>query len=225
MMHPAPELVGCRPTILTVPGLAGSGPNHWQTLWERTRGDCARAELGMWEQPRRNAWVTKLDQAIRAARAPVVLVAHSLGCLAVAWWAELEGQPWGWPVVGALLVAPPDVDRAEACAALKGFAPAPATPLPFPSILAASDDDPYCDRQRAFDLARVWGSHFVDLGPLGHVNAASGIGLWNEGQGLLEQLINAAEGPIAHGDAPSAARAMLANAPPHRAEAAAISAT
>lgn len=209
MIHPAPELVGRRPTILTVPGLGGSGPVHWQTLWEQTRSDCTRAELGMWAEPRRNGWVTKLDQAIRTAQGPVVLVAHSLGCLAVSWWAELGGQPWGWPVVGALLVAPPDVDRADACAAIRGFAPAPLATLPFPSILAASDDDPYCDLQRAFDMARDWGSHFVDLGPCGHVNAASGIGLWHEGQRLLERLIHAAEGPIAHGAAPSDARAML----------------
>src|SRR5438128_2055695 len=98
------------PTILTVPGYGGSGPDHWQTIWERTRGDCHRVELGLWSSPRRNPWVTTLDQAIRTARAPVVLVAHSLGCLAVAWWAALAGQTWAWPVAGALLVAPPDVD-------------------------------------------------------------------------------------------------------------------
>src|ERR1700744_378609 len=94
------------PTVLTVPGLNGSGPSHWQTLWEEARPDTLRVELGMWSMPHRNAWVTRLDQAIPAAQAPVVLAAHSLGCLAVAWWAELSGQPYGWPVAGALLVAP-----------------------------------------------------------------------------------------------------------------------
>ncbi len=77
-----------QPTILTVPGLGGSGPSHWQTLWESARPDTVRVELGMWNTPHRNAWVTKLDQAIRQAQAPVILAAHSLGCLAVAWWAE-----------------------------------------------------------------------------------------------------------------------------------------
>jgi predicted alpha/beta hydrolase family esterase len=99
------------PTIVTVPGLNGSGPTHWQSLWERFRGDTVRAELGMWERPHRNSWVTKLDQTIRSVQAPVVLAAHSLGCIAVAWWAALSGQPYGWPVMGALLVAPADVDR------------------------------------------------------------------------------------------------------------------
>ena len=56
---------------------------------------------------------------------PIVLAAHSLGCLAVAWWAELSGQPWGWPVAGALLVAPADVSARPLAAELADFAPAP----------------------------------------------------------------------------------------------------
>lgn len=198
MTHATPGFGSRRPVILTVPGLNGSGPGHWQTLWEQTRSDCVRADLGSWSSPRRNAWVTKLDQAIRTSEAPVILAAHSLGCLTVAWWAELAGQPWGWPVAGALLVAPPDVDGSD-CAGLGTFAPAPLKGLPFPSILAASEDDPYCTSQRAFDLARHWGSHFVEVGALGHINADSGLGWWSEGQELLERLIGAAEGPIAQG--------------------------
>lgn len=199
-----------RPLILTVPGLHGSGPAHWQTLWEQTRGDCTRADLGTWSEPRRNSWVTRLDQAIRTTDSPVILAAHSLGCLAVAWWAELAGQPWGWPVAGALLVAPPDVDRAEARAELRNFGPAPSTMLPFPSILVASEDDPYASIQRAFDMARDWGSHFVNIGAAGHINAASGVGWWNEGQELLERLIGTAEGPIAHGGGMGDVQAILA---------------
>jgi predicted alpha/beta hydrolase family esterase len=142
-----------QPTILTVPGLGGSGPSHWQTLWEDSRPDTLRVELGMWNTPHRNAWVTKLDQAISRAEAPVILAAHSLGCLAVAWWAELSPQPYGWPVAGALLVAPADVDRPGAPDELRGFAPTPRTPLPFPSILVASSDDPWIGIDRAHSLA------------------------------------------------------------------------
>jgi hypothetical protein len=201
---------GRRPLVLTVPGLGGSGPSHWQTLWEQSRGDTVRADLGMWESPRRNAWVTKLDQTIRTAEAPIILVGHSLGCLAIAWWAELAGQPWGWPVAGALLVAPPDVDRANACGEIKGFAPSPRTLLPFPSILVASEDDPYASAQRSFDMARDWGSHFIDAGALGHINAESGVGLWRDGQALLDRLIGAAEGPMAHGGNLAEVQALIA---------------
>lgn len=198
------------PVVLTVPGLGGSGPSHWQTLWEQSRPDTARVELGMWNTPHRNSWVTKLDQAIRSARAPVVLAAHSLGCLAVAWWAELSGQPYGWPVAGALLVAPADVDRTAAPSELKSFGPTPQKPLPFPSLVVASSDDPWIDLDRARSLAISWGSHFVDAGAQGHINAASGIGWWEDGQQLLDRVIDAAADRTGHPRTPSEARTILA---------------
>lgn len=198
-----------QPTILTVPGLGGSGPSHWQTLWEDARPDTVRVELGMWNTPHRNSWVTKLDEAIRQAQAPVILAAHSLGCLAVAWWAELSPQPYGWPVAGALLVAPADVDRTGAHGELKGFAPTPRTPLPFPSIVVASTDDPWIAPERAHSLAVDWGSHFVDAGAQGHLNAASGIGWWHEGQELLDRVI-AASGIVGKPLSPGDARSILA---------------
>ena len=197
------------PTILTVPGLGGSGPGHWQTLWEKSRPDTVRADLGMWSTPHRNAWVTKLDRAIATARAPVIVAAHSLGCLAVAWWAALGGQPYGWPVVGALLVAPPDVDAAGAAAEIAGFAPSPAQQLPFPSILVASRDDPWIGFDRAHSLAADWGSHFVDAGEQGHLNASSDLGFWSEGQALLDLLVLAAGGAAGETRTPSQARAIL----------------
>src|SRR3546814_3777941 len=88
------------PLVLTVPGLNNSGPGHWQTIWETTRNDCERVDLGMWGRPHRNTWVNKLNAAIRQADRPVILVAHSLGCIAVAWWAALERPPFGSPVAG-----------------------------------------------------------------------------------------------------------------------------
>lgn len=181
------------PLILTVPGLANSGPGHWQTLWEQQRSDCHRVELGQWEQPHRNSWVNQLNLAIRAAasgvtRRPVVLAAHSLGCLAVAWWALLEADA-GQLVSGALLVAPPDVDGAPHDPRLAGFAPTPAAPLPFPSILVASRNDPYLTMRAARQLAHVWHSGFADAGPIGHINADSDIAGWPFGQFLLGRLL------------------------------------
>ncbi|WP_066811623.1 RBBP9/YdeN family alpha/beta hydrolase [Sphingomonas asaccharolytica] len=201
---------GTLPTILTVPGLGGSGPSHWQSLWETSRPDTHRIELGMWDQPHRNTWVTKIDQAVRQAKAPVILAAHSLGCLAVAWWAEMSPQPYGWPVAGALLVAPADPDRPDTAQELKGFAPTPRKALPFPSILVASTDDPWIDIGRARSMASFWGSHFVDAGAQGHLNAASGIGWWEEGRRLLDRVIAASADRSGHPFNPSEARSILA---------------
>lgn len=179
--------------VLTVPGLDNSGPGHWQSRWERDHSSIARVDLGIWHSPRRNPWVTKLDQAIREAQAPVVLVAHSLGCLAVAWWAALAGQPWGSPVAGALLVAPPDLDTLEVLRIGQDFRPRPKVLFPFASIIVASSDDPYATLERQFDMAKDWGSHFVDAGLLGHINAEAGLVDWFEGQALLGRLIDLAE--------------------------------
>lgn len=208
MGHAAFDL-SVQPTILTIPGLGGSGPAHWQTLWEKSRPDTSRIDLGMWDRPHRNAWVTKIDQAISTARAPVIIVAHSLGCIATAWWASLSPQPYGWPVAGALLVAPADVDRADVATELAPFAPAPKQPLPFPSIVVASSDDPWIDLDRAHSLAVDWGSHFVDYGAHGHINAASGLGRWPEGLELLDRVMTAAGGPHGEVRSPGDARAIL----------------
>lgn len=177
------------PVILTVPGLGNSGPAHWQTIWERERESCERIELGLWDAPNRTSWVNKLNVAIHRAGRPVILVAHSLGCLAVAWWAKYERPAYGDPVVGALLVAPPEVDISPADQRLLAFAPTPMIHLPFPSVLVASRNDPYLSFPRAYRLAGLWGSELVDAGAAGHINGESDLGEWTFGQSLLDRLM------------------------------------
>lgn len=179
------------PLCLIVPGLGNSGSGHWQTVWEQQRHDCLRVQLGMWDDPIRNVWISRIDQAVRAAQGPVVLVAHSLGCQAVLWWTRLLGDSVPGNVVGALLVAPPDVDRDDSTPTLKRFAPTPQTILPFPTIVVASTDDPYADADRTEEWAARWGADFVLLEGEGHINAASGLGDWRDGQDLLEGLLDA----------------------------------
>jgi len=96
-------------------------------------------------------------------------------------------------VTGALLVAPPDCDWMETPETIGGFGPTPRVPLPFPSILVASRDDPYVFFERAHSIGKFWGSEFVDAGHVGHINADSGLGDWSFGQGLIERLINNAQ--------------------------------
>src|SRR3546814_6249886 len=52
----ATEALYQAPLCLIVPGLNNSGPSHWQTLWEQSRPDCERVDLGMWSRPHRNHW-------------------------------------------------------------------------------------------------------------------------------------------------------------------------
>lgn len=177
------------PIVLTVPGVDNSGPGHWQSIWESQRNDIRRVDLGMWNRPHRNSWVTRLGQAIRGSQAPIVLCAHSLGCLAVAWWAALEGQAFGNPVAGALLVAPPDCDHLDRSDRLAGFGPTPKMSLPFPSLVVGSRNDPYASFDWTRSMARYWGSDFIDAGAQGHINAASDVGSWPDGEALLDRLV------------------------------------
>ena len=175
------------PICLIVPGLDNSGPGHWQTLWEQRRGDCSRVDLECWSDPDRAIWVDRVDRAVSGSSSPVILVAHSLGCLAVVWWAQRGGDTG--KVLGAILVAPPDVDRTDALPVVRRFAPAPRTALPFPSLLVASRNDPYADFAALEALANRWGSKLIDAGFSGHINAGSGLGAWPDGERLLEEML------------------------------------
>ncbi|MBF5041595.1 alpha/beta hydrolase [Aggregicoccus sp. 17bor-14] len=171
--------------VVIVPGLDNSGPQHWQTLWvPRLPAGSVRVEQADWQQPELEAWVRTLDAAIARCAAPPVLVAHSLGCSTVVHWAARMSRP----VKAALLVAPPDLARPDVLDVLRPFAPVPARPLPFPSVLVASSDDPYASLSASRELARAWGSRFVDAGAVGHLNTASGLGDWPQGWALLQGL-------------------------------------
>ena len=177
------------PVVLDIPGLGDSTEGHWQTTWEAERSDCRRLELGAHEAPVREDWVALIDRAIADEAEPIVLTAHSLGCIAVAWWAAQASSAALAKLRGVLLVAPPDLERPDMPDAVESFAPTPRDTLPFPAILAASSDDPYCHLECARALAEAWGADFVDAGAVGHLNAASALGSWEAGQRLLERLI------------------------------------
>src|SRR5256714_5059345 len=173
--------------VLLVPGLWNSGPENWQSYWERERGDCLRVVQANWETPSREDWVVTLERAVAAAPRPVVLAAHSLGCALVAHWAESPRASVG-NVRGALLVAPSDVAAPSYPRAASGFDPMPRRPLPFPALVVASSGDPYVTLQRARQFAQDWGARLFEAGPLGHINADSNLGSWPRGQALLDGL-------------------------------------
>ncbi|MFW5331220.1 RBBP9/YdeN family alpha/beta hydrolase [Hydrogenophaga sp. ZJX-1] len=168
--------------ILIVPGWRNSEPEHWQSLWADRLPNTRRVEQGDWLFPRRQDWVDRLVDEILASRGErVVLVAHSLGCMATV---HLPPEAAA-RVSAALLVAPADPERR---AQLADFAPVPHQRLPYRSILAASSNDPYCPVRLAGAYARAWGSEFLRLENAGHINVASGFGEWPQGLQLLAQL-------------------------------------
>ena len=171
-------------SILIVPGWRDSGPGHWQSLWAEQIPGALRVQQDDWITPSRSAWVASIARTILAQPGPVVIAAHSLGCIATA---HLPPEAAG-RIHGALLVAPADPERR---AVLADFAPVPYQPLPYPSILVVSSNDPYCPARLASAYARAWGSEFVRLQNLGHINTESGHGHWPLGKALLATLTGA----------------------------------
>ncbi|MBD0674429.1 RBBP9/YdeN family alpha/beta hydrolase [Streptomyces sp. CBMA156] len=179
-----------RTTYLVLPGYQNSGPGHWQTRWETAEPDSFR-RVGQadWEHPERADWVARVDAAVAeaAAEGPVVLVAHSLGCVATAHWVATAPAERTGAVRGALLVAPADVDTAEV-PELLGFRPVALERFPFPAVVVSSADDPWVRPERARAFAAAWGARYVEPGAYGHLNSDSGLGDWPEGRKLLAEL-------------------------------------
>ena len=172
-------------SVLTVPGWHNSGPAHWQSRWENLRPDIRRVEQDDWERPDPGSWILQLDKAINAARQPVILLAHSLGCITLAHWVKETG---GRGVAAALLVAPPDVEREDLRGMLPAWSPVLLNPLPFKTLVLASSDDPYCSQARAQTFAIAWGADFIGTGKGGHLNAESGLGDWPAAFDQLQRL-------------------------------------
>jgi predicted alpha/beta hydrolase family esterase len=172
-------------TYLILPGLYGSGPDHWQSWWLKSVPGSALVEQHDWERPRLEAWRERVAAAVEA-HPGAILVAHSL---AVALVARLASWRPDLPVGGALLVAPADVDDATwTTPAVAAFGPMPLERLPFPAIVVAAQNDPYVSFARAEHFAAAWGADLVDLGEGGHINPDHGFGAWPDGVRLAERL-------------------------------------
>ncbi|QRQ85975.1 RBBP9/YdeN family alpha/beta hydrolase [Cupriavidus oxalaticus] len=184
-----------KPTVLIVPGLRDHVPEHWQTLLAaRLPRVVSVAPL---EQDKLScaARVEAIDRALAAIDGPVIIVAHSAGAMMVAHWAARGATR---EILGALLAAPADLETpmpagyptTEALDA-QGWLPIPRGELPFPSIVAASSNDPLTRLDRARELAQAWGSRFVELGEVGHLNPASGYGEWPRAEAFIRELSQA----------------------------------
>jgi uncharacterized protein len=173
--------------ILLVPGGGGSGPDHWDRRWEAEDHRVERVVQSNWVGGTRDQWVDTLDRHLRSSDRPAVLVAHSLGNIVVSHCAATRSGA----VVGALLVAPADIDAewVGEGSVYREFRPVPMDPLPFPSILAASTDDRFLSLARARELASAWGSRLHIVGPLGHIGSDSKLERWEDGRRLLDQIV------------------------------------
>ena len=179
------------PAVLIVPGLRDAVATHWQALLGKRLGNVhevppmGREDLDCFRR------IAAIDLAIRAIPEPPIVVAHSGGVIMFMHWARIRRLP----IRGALLATPPDFEQPmppgyPSIDALRenGWLPVPRERLPFPSIVAASRNDPLGQIGRVAELARAWGSRFDDLGNVGHLNPASGFGAWAQAETYIAEL-------------------------------------
>jgi hypothetical protein len=186
------DMTSTTPTVLIVPGLRDHVPEHWQTLLA-SKLPCVAAVAPL-EQDKLScaARVDAIDRALADIEGRVIVVAHSAGAIMIAHWAA-RGVTRN--IVGALLAAPADLETPMPAGypttdTLRdhGWLPIPRGKLPFRSIVAASSNDALTRLARARELAQAWGSRFVELGEVGHLNPASGYGEWPLAEAFIREL-------------------------------------
>lgn len=170
---------------LIVPGWNGSGPDHWQSHWQTQLINSSRTQVNSWSHPDLHDWVASLHRAILQAKTPIILVAHSLGCVTVAHWAK-RYPALASKIKGALLVAPADVERGSVSERLATFGPIPLRSLPFPSLVVGSTNDPAATIERIQHFANEWHSALHIIHGAGHINSLSGHTHWSDGLRLLK---------------------------------------
>lgn len=170
---------------LIIPGLGNSGPEHWQSYFERSGKNFYRVEQKEWDSPTCEDWIQTIEQKLASFDpSSVVLIGHSLGCTTIAHWAKKYPKS----IKGALLVAPSDIESQHYSFPATGFSPIPLERLNFKTLVVASEDDEWVSLDRAKFFADSWGSEFINLGKAGHINIASGHTQWKKGLELLKSL-------------------------------------
>ena len=83
------------PDILSLVTLAdrSDGAPAWQSRLGWPAIGAAHVTLDGATSAQRNMWAAKLDEAVRHADRPVLLVASGVSCLAASWWGRLSPKP------------------------------------------------------------------------------------------------------------------------------------
>jgi uncharacterized protein len=186
MVHPVDAT-----DFLLLPGRGNSNTDHWMSHWAGALPNSSRVLQADWDRPSPVDWIARLDAAIASAPRRVVLIGHSLAVATAVKWAADAAPDRLAKVAAALLVSPTDVENTDPSFDLvRPFAPMPRKPLPFPTLVLASRNDPRVTIARAREFAAAWGAELADVGELNHIGNAERLGPWPVGLLHLGQLLS-----------------------------------
>lgn len=157
--------------VVIVPGLHNSDSNHWQSLWQKQLPTSRRVDLPEWSTPDLAKWKQGIAESLQGLSQPAVIIAHSFGTLASASFAAEHPDK----IAALFLVAPADPDKFGISEHL------PQGILPVPSKIIASSNDPWLTEIKAATWALQWGTDFLRIKNIGHINSESQLGIWHQG--------------------------------------------
>ncbi|SAK97101.1 alpha/beta hydrolase [Caballeronia temeraria] len=171
-------------TLVTVPGLYGSEDAHWQSWLEGEMPGARRVEQRDWSTPNLAIWSDAVRDVLAGIDGPVVIAAHSFGCLATAHALSHPGAAHAniAHVKGVLFVAPASPAKFRFAGAFN------ARRLDTLSLVVGSETDPWMPLDDARTLAQRLNSAFVNLGDAGHINTSAGFGPWPLAKHFVETL-------------------------------------
>jgi predicted alpha/beta hydrolase family esterase len=165
-------------TTLVVPGLNGSGVDHWQTWLERQIPYAVRVVQRDWNEPDLAQWSARLRREIDRAPGRIWIVGHSFGCLA----AVQATFDYRERIAGLMLVAPADPEKFFVRNVITE------SPLEVPTVVVASTNDPWMSFRNATSWADAWGADVINVGAAGHINVRAGFGPWPRGLDIYRTL-------------------------------------
>lgn len=174
-------------TYLFLAGYGNSTGDHWQAKWFRQLPNSVWVEQKNWDYPVCESWVNELDMCLSRLNLPIIVIAHSLGCLTFVEWASQHSTICAEKIAGAFLVAVPDADSENFPQVIHGYQSSSCKKLPIKSLMIASSNDPYASVDRTEFFAKQWGSELICIGEKGHINVSAGFGDWPEGEEYLRK--------------------------------------
>lgn len=173
--------------LLFLAGIGNSGAGHWQREWYSESENATWVEHSDWDRPVMEQWLDDLNTTLKTIDEPVTVVAHSMGCILFTEWLRRCATD---QIVAAMLVAIPDVYSPCFPTQALNFSNVTAALPCCPSVIIASEDDPYGSVEHAHSQSGALKAPVHSIGHAGHINASSGLGDWAEGKMYLNALID-----------------------------------